>query len=108
MFVRLCQELDSYGAVARHARFFQCADRPFVWGNRVMPSNPMTWTNEIDVIETDGKFPDTAVCTLHKNTSGDGGVPDQINQPNNFLLNQKLLGGWHTYGVLWTTNQVTW
>jgi beta-glucanase (GH16 family) len=85
-----------------------CADRPFVWGNLVLPSNPMTWTNEIDVIETDGKFPYTAVCTLHKNTSGDGGVPDQINQPNNFLLNRKLLGGWHTYSVLWTTNQVTW
>jgi beta-glucanase (GH16 family) len=85
-----------------------CADRPHVWGNQVLPSNPMTWTNEIDVIETDGKFPNTAVCTLHKNTSGDGGVPDQINQPNNFPLNQKLLGGWHTYGVLWTTNQVTW
>lgn len=85
-----------------------CANRPHVSGNRVLPSNPLTWTNEIDVIETDPGLPNTAFCTLHQNTSGDGGVPDVMNHPKEFWLPSPVVGVWHTYGVLWTQGEITW
>ena len=58
------------------AFWLYCADRPRVYGNRVLRPNPLTWTSEIDIIETDPGSANTAFCTVHKNTSGDGGVPD--------------------------------
>jgi beta-glucanase (GH16 family) len=90
------------------AFWLYCANRPNVYGSRVLPSNPLTWTNEIDIIETDPGLPNTAVCTVHKNTSGNGGVPDQQNDPDYFPSAGPLLGAWHTYGVLWTPSQITW
>jgi len=85
-----------------------CADRPFVWAGLVLPSNPLTWTNEIDIIETDPETPNTAYMTLHKNTSGDGGVADQFAEPHIIPTNFTLIGQWHTYGLLWTQSAVTW
>jgi beta-glucanase (GH16 family) len=93
------------------AFWLYCADRPTVNGNLVLPSNPRTWTNEIDVIETDpGKArTNTVFCTVHKNTSSDGGVPDVQNHPDYFTIsNGPVEGVWHTYGVLWTQTEVTW
>ena len=84
-----------------------CANRPRVYGDRIRPSNPLTWTNEIDIIETDPGLPNTAFCTVHKNTSSDGGVPDEQNDAP-FPIPGPVLGAWHTYGVLWTQNQITW
>jgi hypothetical protein len=68
----------------------------------VLASNPLTWTNEIDIIETDPETPTTAYLTLHKNTSGDGGVPDQFREPHIIPTPFTLVGQWHTYGLLWT------
>jgi beta-glucanase (GH16 family) len=86
-----------------------CADRPRIFGNRVLRSNPLTWTNEIDIIETDASTPNTAVTTLHRNTSSDGGVPDQQNANNNNRMpSDQTVAQWHTYGVLWTQTAVTW
>lgn len=85
-----------------------CANRPRVYGNLVRPSNPLSWTNEIDIIETDPSSPNAAFCTLHANSSGDGGVPDELNNPHRFPINQLVLGAWHTYGLLWTQGQITW
>ena len=83
------------------------ANRPKVWGNRVM-ADPATWTSEIDIIETDPGAPHTVVCTVHKNTGGDGGIPDEQNSPNSATIAGSPLNEWHTYGVLWTPTQVTW
>ena len=85
-----------------------CANRPRVYGNLVQASNPLSWTSEIDIIETDAGSPDAAFCTLHANSSGDGGVPDELNDPHCFSINRPLLGVWHTYGLLWTQDQITW
>jgi beta-glucanase (GH16 family) len=85
-----------------------CANRPRVWGNLVRPSNPLSWTNEIDIIETDPGSPNAAFCTLHANSSGDGGVFDELNNPHRFSIDHPVLGTWHTYGLLWTQDQITW
>jgi beta-glucanase (GH16 family) len=85
-----------------------CADRPTVWDGLVNPNNPLTWTNEIDIIETDPNTPQTAYLTLHKNTSGDGGVPDQFREPHIIPTAFTLIGQWHTYGLLWTQIQISW
>lgn len=85
-----------------------CWDRPVVHGIAVNPNNPMTWTNEIDIIETDGGFTTSAWMTLHSNSSGDNGVPDKINSNNRHDTNDTLVGYWHNYGLLWTSTQLTW
>jgi beta-glucanase (GH16 family) len=90
------------------AFWLYCANRPRVYGDRVRPSNPLTWTNEIDIVETDPRSTNTAFCTIHKNTSSDGGVPDEQNNPDYFPIPGPILGAWHTYGVLWTQSQITW
>jgi len=85
-----------------------CWNRPKVWGDKIDPNNPMTWTNEIDIIEGDPGYSNRAFCTLHKNTSSEGGVPDQQNDPNWFNTQTFLSGYWHNYGVLWHPNFITW
>ena len=85
-----------------------CANRPRVYANLIQASNPLSWTNEIDIIETDPGSPDASFCTLHANSSGDGGVPDELSEPHCFSINRPLLGQWHTYGLLWTQDQITW
>jgi len=85
-----------------------CASRPHVYGSLVRASNPLTWTNEIDIIETDPGSPNVAFCTLHANSSGDGGVFDELNNPHRFSIDRPVLGAWHTYGLLWTQDQITW
>ncbi len=74
-------------------------------------SNPLTYNNEIDIIETDPgtAYTNNVTTTIHYNTNGYGGVPDQINLNNvNSISNGPVCGKWHTYGVLWTQSQVTW
>src|SRR5258708_21605522 len=85
-----------------------CANRPRVYGNLVRASNPLSLTNEIDIIETDPGSPNVAFCTLHANSSGDGGVPDELNNPHHFSTNRPLPRAWHTYGLLWAQDQITW
>lgn len=84
-----------------------CWDRPTVYGSKVDPNNPLTWTNEIDIVETDPGYPYSAWCTLHKNSSGDS-LPDQQNYPAEMKLNTASVGYWHNYGLLWTQAQLTW
>jgi beta-glucanase (GH16 family) len=90
------------------AFWLYCAKRPQIYGNLISVSNPLSWTNEIDIVETDPGSFNAVWCTLHKNTSGDGGVPDGQNNPDQFNVPYPVLGVWHTYGVLWTRDQITW
>jgi beta-glucanase (GH16 family) len=85
------------------------ANRPRVWGNAVN-SNPMTQTAEIDIVETDPgfAFSKTVVNTIHKNTGGDGGIPDVQNPNNNNVIGAPVCNAVHTYGALWTPANVTW
>jgi len=84
-----------------------CWDRPWVWASKVDPNNPMTWTNEIDIVETDPGFYNSVWHTLHRNSSGDS-LPDQQNSPVEFDTNTGIVGYWHNYGLLWTQNKLTW
>ena len=88
-----------------------CADRPWVWGSLVLPSNPLTWTNEIDIVETDpgARYANSVATTVHKNTGSDGSVPDAFNpNNNNTIADGPVEATWHIYGALWTPTQVTW
>jgi len=85
------------------------AERPF--GVTQVATDPLTWTNEIDIIETDpgATFANTATTTIHSNTGSDGGITDQTNpNNNNSISNGPIEGEWHIYGCLWTQTQVTW
>jgi beta-glucanase (GH16 family) len=84
-----------------------CWDRPTVYGNKVLASDPLTWTNEIDIVETDPGYPDSVWCTLHENSSGDT-VPDAQNYPAEVQLNEEVVGYWHNYGLLWLKDELTW
>lgn len=83
-----------------------CWHRPWNWGASVDPNNPMTWTNEIDILESDGGYPYWCWQTLHKNTSSDG-LPDEQNWPHICESNKVLVGEWHDYGLLWTRELLT-
>jgi hypothetical protein len=84
-----------------------CWNRPWNYGANVDPSNPMTWTNEIDILETDGGYPNWAWGTLHKNTSSDG-LPDAQNENHVNKTNVNICGDWHNYGLLWERELLTW
>jgi beta-glucanase (GH16 family) len=82
-------------------------ERPTVFGNLVLPADPTTWTNEIDIVETDPGHPNTVYSTIHKNSSGDGGVPDAQNIPDFATISPgPVEGAWHIYGCLWTRDQI--
>lgn len=86
-----------------------CANRPRVHGKLVTP-DPSTQTGEIDIIETDpgDAYVNTVTTTVHKNTSSDGGIRDVQNRNNNNVIGSRVLGEWHTFGVLWTQSILTW
>lgn len=87
--------------------------QPYTSNPPVSPSDPTTWINEIDIIESDPgvNYANLAFCTLHKNTGGSGGVPDEGNggATDQFPMpgGGKTVGEWHIYGVLWTQTAVT-
>ncbi len=88
------------------AFWLYCAAAPT---HSTIASNPLTWNNELDIIESDGGYPNVATTTIHKNTNGNGGVPDLQNTNNvNTISNPPLIGQWHIFGLLWTQSQVTW
>ena len=91
------------------AFWLYCADRPQVNGSLVT-SDPLTQTSEIDIVETDPgvAYVNTVTTTVHRNTGGDGGIPDLHNSKNNNQIGSPVLGEWHTFGVLWTQSTVTW
>lgn len=84
------------------------AARPL--GNPVIPSDPKTWTNEIDIMESDSGSPNKVWCTLHSNSSSSGGVQDQQNNPAYYAMPNggSVIRQWHTYGLLWTRKALTW
>lgn len=83
-----------------------CWHRPWNYGSKVDPNDPMTWTNEIDILESDGGYPNWIWNTLHKNTSSDS-LPDEQNWPHIAECNRTMVGEWHDYGLLWTKDLLT-
>jgi hypothetical protein len=79
------------------------------WPRRACPK-PTCLTSEIDVFEGYGHRLDVFSGTIHRNTSGFYGVPDEINsnswQPQRPGTN--LAADYHVYAVLWTATEVSW
>ena len=120
--VALCTQYHDYsGGTYFQGGYFEammkCTDWSSFWlfsaqrpWQPVVASNPSTWTSELDIIETDPGAPyvHDVVTTLHKNSGGDGGVPDEQNWNNNNTIAGSPINQWHVYGCLWTQTQVTW
>jgi beta-glucanase (GH16 family) len=75
-------------------------------GIPVNPADPLTYTAEIDIIETDSVHSSTAFTTSHRNTSGLGGVPDQTNANNFAHMASPLTNSWHKFGCMWTPSRM--
>jgi hypothetical protein len=77
------------------------------WPRPACP-NPNCLSAELDVFEGYGHYPNVFTGTLHRDSSGAYGVPNQQNsnkwQPQPF----RLADSWHTYAALWTATEVRW
>ena len=62
---------------------------------------------ELDIFEGQGTEPSIFYGTLHKNTNGLCGIPDQTNDGYH-PVGVDLTAAFHTYSVLWTTSTVIW
>lgn len=80
-------------------------------GTPVVSTDPATWVSELDIIETDSSKPTFVACAVHKNSSGYGNIPDEMNRgsaPNYYDMKVPIIGEWHTYGAKWTKRDITW
>ncbi|GAM96397.1 endo-1,3-1,4-beta-glycanase [alpha proteobacterium U9-1i] len=88
---------QTYGYFEMRARLPEGAGMwPAFW---LLPADG-SWPPEIDVLEHLGRDPTTVYVGLKTNEGNDGGV-QAINVPT-------ATSAFHTYGVLWTREQVTW
>jgi beta-glucanase (GH16 family) len=67
------------------------------------------YSAELDVFEGQGSEPNVFYGTVHRNSSEGYGVSDAQNANNRYDLSPTVLANeWHTYGMLWTANKLTW
>ena len=66
------------------------------------------YSAEMDVFEGQGSEPQAFYGTIHRNSCGCYGVPNQQNGNNWQPAGVDLTAGFHTYGMLWTDTQVSW
>jgi hypothetical protein len=120
--INLCTQYHDYsGGIYFQGGYFEammnCTDWSAFWlycaagpWHTTVAGQPLTYNNEIDIIETDpgAAYANIVTTTIHENTGGFG-VPDAFNpNNNNAISNGPVCGAWHIYGVLWTQTQVTW
>ena len=60
---------------------------------------------EIDIMENISRLPDTAFATLHGPISG---VSNFQQWEQSVTAATPLTGSWHTYGLIWRPNRITW
>ena len=70
--------------------------------------NALCDSAELDVFEGQGAEPNVFYGTIHRNSSGDYGVADDQNSNNYQDQPSDISSDWHTYGMLWTSSQITW
>jgi beta-glucanase (GH16 family) len=68
----------------------------------------LCYSAELDVFEGQGAEPNVFYGTIHRNSSGDYGIADQQNDNNYQDQPSDIASDWHTYGMLWTSSQITW
>ena len=71
-------------------------------------AKPLCYSAELDVFEGQGAEPNAFYGTIHRNSSGDYGIGDRQNDNNYQEEPGDIAAGWHTYGMLWTSSQITW
>ena len=69
---------------------------------------PNCLSAELDVFEGQGTEPNIYYGTIHRNSSGDYGVPNQQNANNYLDVGVDLTADFHTYGMKWTTTTISW
>jgi Glycosyl hydrolases family 16 len=77
------------------------------WPEPACPSSNCL-SAELDVFEGYGYYPNVFTGTLHRNSSGSYGVPNQQNSNNWQPQSFRLADSWHTYAALWTATEVRW
>jgi hypothetical protein len=68
----------------------------------------LCWSAELDVFEGQGTEPQVFYGTSHRNSSEDYGVGDSQNGNNYTPVEPDLSAAFHTYGMLWTSSQISW
>jgi hypothetical protein len=66
------------------------------------------YAGELDAFEGQGSEPQAFYGTIHRNSCGCYGVGDQQNGNNWQAGGVDLTAGFHSYGMLWTSTQVSW
>jgi hypothetical protein len=78
-----------------------------LWPNPACP-NPGCLSAELDVFEGQGTEPNIFYGTVHRNSCGCYGVPNQQNANNYHDADIDLTAGFHTYGMKWTATTISW
>ena len=66
------------------------------------------YSGEIDVFEGQGHEPRTFIGTIHRNSCGCYGVPNQARWGVNGDIGVDMTTSFHTYGLVWTQTEIKW
>lgn len=70
--------------------------------------NPYCLSAELDVFEGQGTEPSVFYGTVHRNSCGCYGVPNEQNANNYRDVNIDLTADFHIYGMKWTATTISW
>jgi beta-glucanase (GH16 family) len=97
--------LNTYSSFAQTYGYFEIrADMPTeqgVWPAFWLLPADGSWPPELDVVEMRGQDPNTVNATVHSNATGDHTM-------TSFAVKVASTEGYHTYGVLWEEDHITW
>jgi beta-glucanase (GH16 family) len=79
---------------------------PFCALNGLAPA--LCASAELDAFEGQGSEPQSFYGTIHSNSCGCYGLPDQQNDNNLDDAGVDLTQDFHTYGMLWTATEIKW
>jgi beta-glucanase (GH16 family) len=97
--------LNTYSSFAQTYGYFEIrADMPTeqgVWPAFWLLPADGSWPPELDVVEMRGQDPNTVDATVHSNATG-------AHTMTSFPVKVTSTEGFHTYGVLWEEDHITW
>lgn len=97
----------SYGKFSQQYGYFEMRAK-FPKGKGLWPAfwllpNSLTWPPEIDIMEFLGNQPTATFMTLHYNSS-----TGQYGSSSNYYVGPDFTKDYHTFGVDWRPNSITW
>jgi len=97
--------LNTYSSFSQTYGYFEIrADMPTdrgAWPAFWLLPEDGSWPPELDIVEMRGQNPNTLIMSTHSNTTG-----EQTSVINNVSV--PSTEGFHTYGVLWDAEHITW